>query len=133
MTSIKTVDGIPEALVQTVQENPCKSKARLGAFDLLVCGDAKDTEHAPDAMIHDAPAVYYEIRKMMPVWKATGWFQCKLRTVGPSFFPTGEDTRAWLWGRSFVALCAFDCTSKRCTRAKASGAHPFTGSSWLQV
>jgi hypothetical protein len=91
LESTVTNDGITEPLVQTSKVNPCTTKsAVLGAYDLLMCGDNKDSEHTPDAMIFDAPSVYYEIRKRMPVWKHQGWFKCKLRTVGDQFFPSGE-------------------------------------------
>ena len=130
MESIKTVDGIPQVL--TVQENPCTSKAKLGALDMLLCGDAKDSENAPDAMIHDAPTIYYEINRRIPVWKATGWYQCKLKTVGPAFFPAGERAHVHGFGQLCVALCASGGMSKRCARAKTSGPHLFAGSSWLQ-
>jgi hypothetical protein len=106
METIKMVDGIPQVLQQKIKENPCTSKAKLGAFDMLMCGDGKDSEFAPDAMIADAPSTYYEINKRIPVWKATGWNPCKLKTVGDTFFPSGENTHAWFWGRSCVAWCA---------------------------
>ena len=120
MESIKTVDGVPQVL--TIQENPCKSKAILGALDMLLCGDAKSTEDAPDAMIHDAPTIYYEINKRIPVWKGIGWNECKLKTVGSAFFPTGESTRSWFCSILFCVVCSW-LYVKKCARAKISGPH----------
>jgi len=58
--------------------------AQLGAFDLVYCGEQSEAKHKPDAMIFDAPSVYYEIRK-----RKDSLGKCPLLTVGEQFFTSG--------------------------------------------
>jgi hypothetical protein len=71
----------------------------LGAYDLVQCKNAGDFFSSiakswapdpealdpPDALIYDAPMVYYELRKR---YDAVG--SCKLQTAGPEFFSSGK-------------------------------------------
>ena len=65
-----------------LEGDPCSKTlgAIKGVFDLLECGG----KNAPDALIHDAPSVYYELRKRKEVKG-----KCTLHTVGRQFFVSG--------------------------------------------
>jgi hypothetical protein len=102
MDSIQVVDGERQPIVSSRSVNPCnlgKTPHELGAYDLVQCKNSGDffTSIAkswapepealdpPDALIYDAPMVYYELRKR---YDAVG--SCKLKTVGPEFFASGK-------------------------------------------
>ena len=102
MDSIQVVDGERKPVVSSRSVNPCNLgniPHELGAYDLVQCkngGDflssivkswAPDPEalDPPDALIYDAPMVYYELRKR---YEAVG--SCKLLTAGPEFFASGK-------------------------------------------
>jgi len=85
LDSFQFEDGIKKPLLMSKTVDPCTVQgAQLGAFDLVYCGEQSVAQHKPDAMIFDAPSVYYEIRKRKD---ALG--KCPLLTVGEQFFTSG--------------------------------------------